>query len=83
MLTRKSFFYLLIFYSFYHNEIHPLTNYKAIKNKTNKTSQHRIKNDFGTNKTKQKKQIKKKMKLLAPAPLTFHFEQNINQSYDQ
>ena len=26
---------------FYHNKIHPLTNYKAIKNKSNKTRQQR------------------------------------------
>ena len=29
---------------FYHNKIHPLTNYKAIKNKSNKTRQHRTQN---------------------------------------
>ena len=28
---------LLIFFSFYHNKIHPVTNYKDIKNKINKT----------------------------------------------
>ena len=28
----------------YENKIHPLTNYKAIKNKSNKTRQHRTQN---------------------------------------
>ena len=36
-----------------------------------------------TKQNRKNKKKKKKMKLLAPAPLTFHFEQNINQSYDQ
>ena len=30
-------FFFLIFFSFYHNKIHPATNYNAIKNKINKT----------------------------------------------
>ena len=33
-IIKKSFF-------FYHNKIHSLTNYKAIKNKSNKTRQHK------------------------------------------
>ena len=83
---------LLIFFSFYHNKIHPVTNYKAIKNKINKTRQHRT-FFFKTNKTTTKKQThthtKKKgrkeneMELLAPAPFPFHFELSITQSYDQ
>ena len=39
----------LLFSSFYHNKIHPVTNCKAIKNKINKTRQHRT--FFLTNKT--------------------------------
>ena len=35
----NSFFFF--FLSFYHNKIHPVTNYKAIKNKINKTRQHK------------------------------------------
>ena len=42
------FFYFL--FSFYHNKMHPVPNYKAIKNKINKTRQHRT-NFFLTNKT--------------------------------
>ena len=38
--NRFSFFFL----SFYYNKIHPLTNYKAIKTKSNKTGQHRTQN---------------------------------------
>ena len=29
---------------FYHNKIHPITSYKAFKNKSNKTRQHRVQN---------------------------------------
>ena len=39
----------LLFSSFYHNKIHPVTNGKAIKNEINKTRQHRT--FFLTNKT--------------------------------
>ena len=37
---------ILVFFFFflYHNKIHPLTNYKAIKNKSNRTRQHRTQN---------------------------------------
>ena len=31
------FFLYIFFFSFYHNKIHPATNYNAIKNKINKT----------------------------------------------
>ena len=39
-----------IFFSFYYNKIHSVTNYKSINNKINKTRQHRTKNVL-TNKT--------------------------------
>ena len=38
-MKESCFFFL----SFYHNKIHPVTNYKAIKNKINKTRQHKTK----------------------------------------
>ena len=38
-LEKCGLFYF--FFSFYHNKIHPVTNYKAIKNKINETRQHR------------------------------------------
>ena len=66
-------------------------SYKAIKNKINKTRQHRTV-IFLTNKTttqKKKKKVKKinekenETKLLAPAPNLFYFERSINQSYNQ
>ena len=34
----------IFFFFSYHNKIHPLTNYKAIKNKSNKTRQQRTQN---------------------------------------
>ena len=81
------FFFNFFFFSFYHNKIHPVTNYKAIKNKINKTRQHRTKiffNNQNNNNNNNKNSIKEnEMKLLAPAPLPFHFERSINQSYDQ
>ena len=94
---RIIYFFSLFFFSFCHNKIHPVTNYKAIKNKINKTRQHKkffLTNKTATRTTKhahthtqtQKKKKKKKeneMKLLAPAHLPFHFKQSINQSYDQ
>ena len=35
------YFFYFFFLSFYHNKIHPVTYYKAIKNKINNTRQHR------------------------------------------
>ena len=56
------FFIYLFFPPFYHNKIHPVTNYKAIKNKINKTRQQRtVSFIFLTNKTTTTtKQTKKK-----------------------
>ena len=33
--------FFVSYFSLYHYKIHPVTNYKAIKNKINKTRQHR------------------------------------------
>ena len=49
------------FSTFYHNKIHPLTNYKTIKNKINKTRQQWTK-CFLTNKVKSIKQTKNNKK---------------------
>ena len=67
--------------------MHQVTNYTAIKNKINKTRQHRT-NKRKQNKIKKRKKEKKKKKktrgnYTLPAPLPFHFEQSINQSYDR
>ena len=65
------FFSKKIFLSLYHNKIHRVTNYVAIKNKINKARQQ------GTSKRKQnkleKKTIKKIMswKYMVPAPSLF------------
>ena len=41
-------------------------------------------NNNNNNKTHTKKKKKEHgMKLLVPAPISFHFKQSINQSYDQ
>ena len=51
------YLFIYLFFSnffFYHNKIHRVTNYIAIKNKIIKTRQHR------TNKKKQNKMKKKK-----------------------
>ena len=83
---RETGIFFFLFFSFYHNKIYPVTNYKAIKNKINKTKQHKTKNTVLTNKTTTTKKANKKkneMKLLALAPFSFHFERNVNQSYDQ
>ena len=73
--SSKIFFFSKFFFSFYHNKIHRVTNYIAIKNKTNKTRQHRT-NKRKQNKTKKKKIIKKKTRsnYTLPAPFPFHFE---------
>ena len=55
------FFLFLFFFSFYHNKTHPVTNYKSIKNKMNKTREHRTKNFFN-NKNNGKNNKKKKRK---------------------
>ena len=81
--------FCIFFFSFHPNKIHPVTNYKAIKNKINKTRQHRAKKFFSTNKTttttkkNNNNKKEKEMKLLAPASLPFCFERRISQSYDQ
>ena len=77
------FFFLVkkLFFSFYYNKIHQVTNYTAIKNKINKTRQHRT-NKRKQNKTKKRKK-ENKMKLHATRTPPFHFEQSINQSYDR
>ena len=51
------FFFNFFFFSFYHNKIHPVTNYKAIKNKINKTRQHKT---IFFKQTKQQQQQQKK-----------------------
>ena len=66
-------FFLVFFFSFYHNKIHRVTNYIAIKNKIYKTRQH------GTNKQTNKKNNKKsnkkenKLKIHANRPPPFSF----------
>ena len=74
-------FLYFFFFSFHNNKIHPVTNYKAIKNKINKTRQHRT---FFFQQTKQqKKKTKKRDEITHSRPLSLHFEWSINQSYDQ
>ena len=74
----KDMHFFYHFFSLYHYKIHPVNNYKAIKNKMNKTRQDRTKKIFLTNETATtttttKIKIKKngketEVKLLAPAP---------------
>ena len=70
--------FLKFFFSFYHNKIDPVTNYKAIKNKINKTRHHR-QQDTHTHTHTQRKWDE----ITPYCPLPFHFKQTINQSYDQ
>ena len=73
------FFLKKIFSSFFHNKIHPVTNYKAIKNKINKTRQHRTKNFFNkkttttTTTAKQWKRRRDEITCSCPSPLLFSF----------
>ena len=87
LYEKNTFFLLLLFFSFYHCKIHPVTNYKAVKNKINKTRQHRTKffltiKTTATTTTTTKKTIKKKTRWNYSLP-PFHFERSINQSYDR
>ena len=75
--------------------MHPVTNYKASKNKTNKTRQYRTlflnkQNNNNNNKThththtKHTHTHKRKWdEITRPHSVPFHFKRNINQSYDQ
>ena len=40
-------------------------------------------NNNNSKKHTKKKKKENEMKLLVPAPISFHFKQSINQSYDQ
>ena len=68
------FFFLVkkLFFSFYYNKIHQVTNYTAIKNKINKTRQHRT-NKRKQNKIKKRKKEENKRKLHATRPPPFSF----------
>ena len=74
--------------------MHPVTNYKASKNKTNKTRQYRTlflnkqNNNNNNNKThththKTHTHKRKRDEITRPHLVPFHFKRNINQSYDQ
>ena len=78
--------------------MHPVTNYKASKNKTNKTRQYRTlflnkqNSNNNNNKTHTHTQNththththkRKWDEITRPHPVPFHFKRNINQSYDQ
>ena len=59
--------FLKFFFSFYHNKIDPVTNYKAIKNKINKTRHHRQQDTHTHTHTHKENE----MKLLLTAPSVF------------
>ena len=63
--------FFLIFFSFYYNKIHPVTNYKSINNKINKTRQRRTKKVL-TNKT-EKTTERKQDEITCSRPLPFSF----------
>ena len=71
-LVFLAIFFCKYFFSFYHNKIHRATNYIAIKDKTNKTRQHRT-NKRKQNKTKKKNKKENEMKLHATRPPPFPF----------
>ena len=54
------FYFNKVSFSFYHNKIHWVTSYKDIKNKINKTRQHRTNKEKQTNKQTNKTKPKRK-----------------------
>ena len=80
---------LSFFFSFYHNKIDPVCNYKAIKNKIIKTRHHTTffnkqnnKNNLNKARTHTHKKKRKWDEITRYRPLPFYFKQSINQSYD-
>ena len=66
--------FLKIFFSFYYNKIHSVTNYKSINNKINKTRQHRTKNVLTNKTTTTTATTKRKQdEITCSRPLPFSF----------